>query len=160
MFPVYIMHSSKFMYFKILLKNKIISFMCVFVSLYEFTCTIVTQELMESVRYPKTGVRVLSLQVHTCAENQILLLWKSSTHWHRVSSPAPSFNHWAISSTQVYIFLMWLIFFFFFWVWSCSVAQAYPELRILPYESSKCFWDYRDVFPHLVCSCVLTETIT
>lgn len=83
----------KFMYFKILLKNKFISFMFVFVSLYEFICTIGTQELMERVRYPKTGVRVLSCHVHMCAENQILLLCKSSKHWHRVSSPAPSFNH-------------------------------------------------------------------
>lgn len=65
--------------------------MCVFVSLYEFTCTMGTQELMENVRYPKTGVK--SCQVHMCAENQILLLCKSSKHWHRVSSPAPSFNH-------------------------------------------------------------------
>ena len=67
MFPVYIMYSSKFMYFKILLKNKFISLMCVFVSLYEFTSTMGTQELMESVRYPKTGVKSFELPgTHVC----------------------------------------------------------------------------------------------
>lgn len=57
----------KFMYFKILLKNRFISFMCVFVSLYEFTSTMDTQELMESGRYPKTGVKSFELPgTHVC----------------------------------------------------------------------------------------------